>query len=252
MADDRLSIEVMGRCRDFTYQEAGFEEKRRGKVPDRLWGLLNALAIHGGILPPNLLDLPQKVRSNLKQNISQLGKRLSALLLLEEPPFKDSHLTHRYETRFRIAAKEGVRFPTPAGVDWDRVSITETRPGNIAISVDTLEAFTSTEHSRGENGERTHWERAERSSILSREYDLRTLGLMDAGGRLNLAGEALLALLRGNGKIQRQKSDRGMLTLNRRLCDLLQLDHPPFQFSDSRTMWSARFEASSIVPDDVR
>jgi hypothetical protein len=151
MADDRLSIEVLGRCRDFTYQESGFEENRRGNTPDRLWRLLKMLAIHGGILPSNLPDLPQKVRTNLKQSVSQLGKRLSALLLLEGSPFKDTHKTRRYETRFRITAKDGVRFPTPAGVDWDCVSITETRPGNIEVSVDTQETFATTEYSRGED-----------------------------------------------------------------------------------------------------
>jgi hypothetical protein len=88
--------------------------------------------------------------------------------------------------------------------------------------------------------------------MLSREYDLRTLGLARANGRLSPAGEALLAVLRSSGKVRREKSDQGMLTLSRRLCDLLELDRPPFQFSASQRMWSALFEASSVVPVDAR
>ena len=54
--------------------------------------------------------------------MSQLGKRLAALLLIDGSPFKDTRETYRYEARFKISAEEGVRFPTPEGLTWDGVS----------------------------------------------------------------------------------------------------------------------------------
>ena len=194
VGDTHVRIEVLGRRKEFTFQQAGFEDKRRGDIPDRLWLLLGVFAVHGGILPSNIRGLPQKVRDNLKQNVSQLGKRLGGLLLLEGSPFKDSRKMRRYETRFKIAAEEGDRFDTPEGVTWDEVSITESEPGVVAVSVMMLEAFVTFAPSNDEEGG-GRWEGAQGSGSLSRKYDLRTLGLARDDGRPNEVGEALLALL---------------------------------------------------------
>jgi hypothetical protein len=248
VAEQRICIEVKGRRRTLTFVEAGFEEQRRGNIPNRLWQLLRVFALHGGILSFACPELDQAQRVNLKQNVSKLGQVLARLLQIPGSPFKPPRKTRRYETRFRIATEEGVRFPTPQGVCWDDVSISETEAGDIAVAVSTLETFV-TFTSSPEEEDRGRMEEAEREGVLRKEYDLRTLGLADADGRPNAAGVALLAVLREGGKVQKDKTDQAMLALNRRLTDLMQITAPPFQFSAGCKIWSALFEASSAAGD---
>jgi hypothetical protein len=252
MSDLRIFVEVLGKRKEFTFQEAGFEEKRRGDVPDRLWILLRQFAIHGGILPANLSSLPQQVRTNLKQNVSKLGKRLAAFFLLDGSPFKDTRVTHRYETRFTICAEEGLHFPTLEGLTWDGVSIAEVRTGVIAVRADAADAcgIYTTPDDEGDGPGR--WEAALQEGTIEREYDLRSLGLADENSRPTPVGEALLAVLRSGGKVQRESSDKAMLALGQLLGNLMQIDTPPFQFSSSQNKWAALFEATSIVPQPSR
>jgi hypothetical protein len=244
MSDLRMRVDVLGKRKEFTFQEAGFEEKRRGDVPDRLWILLTQFAIHGGILPSNLSSLPDQVRTNLKQNVSKLGKRLAALFLLDGKPFKDTRVTHRYEARFTIFAEEGLRFPTPEDLTWDGVSITEVRAGVIVVRADATDAFGVYTAPDAETKSPGRWEAAVREGAIEREYDLRSLGLADEDGKPNPKGEALLAVLRGGGKVRRKSDDRAMLDLGRLLCDLMQINSSPFQFSATQNKWSALFEAT--------
>jgi hypothetical protein len=248
VSEHQVRIEVRGTRRTLTFTEAGFEERRRGNVPNRLWRLLRLFGQHGGIIPFDNPATDGKARDNLKQYVTKLGQQLVLLLQIEERPFKGCRRTRRYEARFQITTEEGARFPTPAGVTWDEVSITETASGVIAVSTATFEEFVIPPHS-GEKKDSARWEAAERKSVLTREYNLRTLGLADANERPNAAGEALLAVLRGGGKVQRDPRDRAMLEINKRLSDLLQVSGPPFQFSADRKLWSALFEASSAVRD---
>src|SRR5262249_18389953 len=156
-----LNIDVRGKRQTFTFQQAGFEDGRQKTTPDRLWRLLHVFALHGGIIPFNSPKLDKPNRDNLKQNVSKLGKRLTALLLIEGSPFKDSRGSRRYETRFKAVAGEGVRFPTPAGVTWDKVTFTEVRRGVIVVSVEEPEVFAVFSPS-DEEVEPGHWEPAER------------------------------------------------------------------------------------------
>jgi hypothetical protein len=66
MADLWMSVDVLGKKKELTFQEAGFEEKRRGNIPDRLWRLLRLFAVHGGVLPSNPSSLPKQLGTNLK------------------------------------------------------------------------------------------------------------------------------------------------------------------------------------------
>jgi hypothetical protein len=160
-------------------------------------------------------------------------------------------VTHRYEAVFTISSTEGLRFPTPDGLTWDRVTIEEIRPGTIAVSTDAaapIGVFTRSD----ETDSRGNWEAAVQPSVLKREYDLRSLRLADEDDQPNAAGEALLAVLRAGGKVQRVKTDKAMLTLCRYLSDLMQIDSSPFQFSDGQKKWSALFEAISSEPGASR
>jgi hypothetical protein len=252
MDDLRMRVEVLGRRKDLTFQKAGFEEKRRGNVPDRLWILLRQFAVHGGILPSNISSLPAQVRTNLKQDVSKLGQRLAALFLLDGKPFKDTRVTHRYEARFTIFAEEGLRFPTPEDLTWDGVSIAEVRAGVILVRADAADAFGVYTAPDDETKSPGRWEAAVREGTIEREYDLRSLGLADEDGKPNPTGEALLAILRGGGKVRRKNDDKAMLALGRLLGNLMQIDTPPFQFSSIQNKWSALFEATSIVPQPAR
>jgi hypothetical protein len=252
MDDLHIRVEVLGKRKELTFQEAGFEEKRRRNVPDRLWILLRQFADHGGILPTNLSSLPQNVRTNLKQNVSQLGKRLGGLLLIEGSPFKDSRLTHRYETRFRIFAEEGIHFPTPDGLTWDGVSIEEVPTGGIVVRAETPDACSVYTSPDDESEAPGRWETAVRVGMLERQYDLRSIGLADADGNPTPDGEALLAVLRGGGKVQRKSNDKAMLSLSKRLGNLMQIGSSPFQFSKTQLLWSALFDATSSVSQPSR
>jgi hypothetical protein len=253
MADLQIRVEVLGKRKELTFQEAGFEEKRRGNVPDRLWTLLRQLAVHGGILPSDLRSLPKKVRTNLKQNVLKLGKRLNALFLIDGNPFQDTtRENHCYATRFKIFAEEGLRFPTPEGLTWDGVSIEEVRTGVIAVRADAADVSGIYTAPDAEAEIAGRWEAAVQASVVERVYDLRSLGLADEDSNANPVGGALLAVLRGGGKVQRKSNDKAMLALGRRLGNLMQIDTSPFQFSKAHQMWSALFQASSVVPQPVR
>jgi hypothetical protein len=244
MADLHLSVEVRGKRKELTFQEAGFEDRRRGRVPDRLWGLLTLLAVHGGILSRT----HNGSRKNLKQNVSDLGKRLTNLLHIPGRPFKDASTTHRYEAVFKITSAEGLRFPTPDGLTWDMVTIEEVRPGVITISADTADpvaVFTRPAEKADGPGA---WEAAMQPSVLKREFDLRSLRLADEDNRPNAAGAALLAVLRGGGKVEKPNNDKAMLSLCRILSELMQINKSPFQFAASQKKWSALFEAVSTAP----
>jgi hypothetical protein len=82
---------------------------------------------------------------------------------------------------------------------------------------------------------------------MERKYDLRSLGLANEDNTPTPVGEALLAVLRGGGKVQRKSNDKAMLSLGRHLSNLMQIDIPPFQFVKDQQLWSAFFDASSSV-----
>jgi hypothetical protein len=246
----RLDIDVRGKRKTFTFQEAGFVDRRKGCAPDMLWQLLRVLALHGGVLPFGGRN--RREGNKLSKNIYKLACRLRALLVIDGNPFKDSRQSRRYETRFKVAAEEGVRFPTPEGAGWDNVALTEIRPGVIVAAVEIAETFPAYSIPDSEGGGPGRWEAAERTGELVREYELRTLGLADDNGRPDARGEALIAVLRAGGKVQRPERDSAMLGLCKRLSDLLQLQDTPFQFFHGWQTWSALFDASSTVGDTLR
>jgi hypothetical protein len=250
MSEHAMHVEVKGKAADRTFQEAGFEEKRRREVPDRLWRILRVLAIVGGVLPFDEPKLSLRDRVNIKQNVSQIRKRLKDLFPTDGDPFEPTRKTRQYISRFKISTSEGLLFPTPGDTTWDKVTIEEVQSGRIRFSVDTFQRSSALSYDEEEGVAGP--EAALRESNIERDYDLRSLGLAMQDGSPNPRGSALLAVLRSAGKVRRPSNDEAMLWLGKFLCDFMELREPPFQFSENQGFWITTFEASSHISPDRR
>ncbi len=244
VAERSLRVTVGGTRREYTFTEAGFEDGRRKGMPNQSWTLLGILAGQNGTFPADRGTVSRGT-TPLKQSVNKLNDALRALLNVREQPVRFRKNPPRYEARFRIRSERIQRLPVPPGTSWDAVSICETAEGMITISVDGLEVHP--EFVVGEDGPTATWEAAQGSETRTWTYPLRALGLADPDGTIALDGEALLQVLRANGRVNRGRSDRHMLDLTRRLIRLFDNDDPPFQFVPSQKLWSAKFEASSQV-----
>ncbi len=245
-----VEVTACGRTVRYGFAEAGFEDRRKGGVPDHVWRLLRLLALRGGVLPFDAPDLARRDRDNLKNLVSVLRRRLRALLQLPDDPFRPTRRSRRYEARFLVSTSDTILLPTPPGTRWEGVSIEEVAPDRVRFSFEAT-ARTVT-HGAGEDG--SAWEAAERGAAVSREYDLVTLGLAERDGRPNAEGLALLAVLRGGGTVTRPADDPALLSLGGRLSRMAQLADagPPFAWSERTGRWTARFDASSALADTAR
>lgn len=242
LADNEVRIEARGKVKDYTFKEAGFEEGRRKDVPDRLWMLLRLFAVHGGILP--LEAISARDRGNLKHNVSELRKRITALI----PNIDGDLITYQrderaYRMAFKILSREGVKFLTPSDARWEDVSISRIGTSDIHISVTVKERFASSTYSEEDDGRGHHWEAAEREGSMDCTYDLRTLRLADDRERSNRAGKALLSVIAGGGAVERDAEDKGMLDLCAVLSALIDIEGSPFRFDKSEKKWIAVFDA---------
>lgn len=226
------------------FAEAGFEDRRKGVVPDDGWVVLTALARLGGVLGTG--DRLTTKPGDLKQKVSALRKRLRALVGIEADPFHPTGRGKAYRARFAIRAATGATFPTPAGATWDDITVTEVSPGVIEISV--AASTTDVTFVRGDDEDGGAWEGTTSAAEHRRRYALAELGLAGPDGTPSPAGEALGALLRAGGRLTRPATDPGMLALGKALGAFFRLPDPPFEFDPARRRWAARFEAASVVP----
>ena len=141
--------------------------------------------MRGGVIPCDGTDLDHNTRTNLKQYVAQLRRRLRALIPdIGGDPIPYDNDERGYRTAFQIASQDSVLFPMPEGTAWPTVTITLTRRGAIRISVPTTtERYAASTYAKKPSGDVHRWELAERESELAREYDLRMLGLADDNGR---------------------------------------------------------------------
>lgn len=245
VTDSMISIEAKRRSRDFSFQAAGFEEKRKRGVQDAIWALLKVFAMRGGEIPFDGADLDHNTRTNLKQYVSVLRQRIRALIPgIDGDPVPHVKDDGCYRMAFKIATREGVTFPVPGGTQWPNVNITLTRDQKIRVAVPTTERFAASSYVEEAGGDVHEWDAAEREAEREREYDLRMLGLADENGRPDPRGVALTDVLRGNGTVSRPEDDDPMLGL----CDVLSklmagIDGSPFDFAPSSQKWVARFQA---------
>ncbi len=238
-----LRVEAKGKHKDYTVESAGFEKQGTKRGPNRLWLLLKAFGMHGGLLPFKAVDA--KTRTNLKQYVSDLRKQLTALL----PGIEDESVSYdkgekAYRTAFRISSDESLQFPTPLNASWTDVAIARDGDTGIRIAVTAREKFPVSAYEEDDGrGEDTHrWEAAEREGTVERAYDLRMLRLADEQDHPNHAGQALLSVLSGEGTVRRDADDRGMLDLCGVLTKLMGIDDSPFRFAEYDEKWVALFD----------
>jgi hypothetical protein len=208
---DDLSLDiVVGSVRERRrFNEAGFEDRRKGNSSDYLWGVLRTLGACRG-------RLKKKAAKRLSQTIYELRKRLRALVPIPDDPISVNREKEIYETRFRIR-REGVSVfrDRPQGVRWDQVAITENPDGTIHVTA-------------GEEAD---------------DFGLVDLTLETDNG---IRDEACTfqQLLRSNGSISRPQNDRAMLRIDEILRTMMGLlDSSAFTSKDG--VWRARFMAQS-------
>ncbi len=247
--DSTITIEASRRNRDFNFQTAGFEEKRKRDVPDGIWNLLKVFAMQGGEIPYDGTGLEHSVRTNLKQYVSELRKRLRALIPgVDGDPIPHVKNDRCYRMAFKITTREGMTFPVTSGTQWPDVTITLVRHDAIRVSVPTTERFAVSTYVEDSGNEDHQWDSAERESDLERNYDLRMLGLTDEDGRPDATGGALIEVLRANGSVIRPADDDAMLDLCGVLAKLMDgIDGSPFDFAPGSQKWVALFDAGSEV-----
>lgn len=243
VTETELGITARGKTRRYSFQDAGFEERRKKDAPNRLWRLLKLFASQGGVLPFKAVNA--KDRDNLKQYVSDLRDRIEALI----PGIEGDFITYDqkqkcYRTAFRISSEEALRFPTPGGASWSAVAISKSDSTAIRISVAATQRFAVSSYA-DEDDDTTHqWAGAEREGFVERTYDLRMLKLADDQDRPNRAGQALLAVLAGKGTVSCKADDRGMQDLCGVLSNLMGIDASPFDFARIGEKWVAVFDAS--------
>jgi len=247
VTESAITVEAKRRRREFSFQAAGFEEKRKRGVPDSIWALLKVFAMRGGEIPFNGAGLDHKTRTNLKQYVSVLRQRLQALIPgIDGDPVPHIKSERCYRMAFRIAGQDGIAFPVPGGARWPDVTISLLRSGAIRISVPASERFAASAYVEAGDGELHQWEAAERATDLAREYDLWMLGLADGNGRPNAIGEALIEVLRGDGVTTRPADDEAMLGLCGLFTKLMAgITGSPFDYAEGSQKWIALFQASS-------
>lgn len=245
ITDSTITIEAKRLKRDFTFAAAGFEEKRRGGVPDGIWSLLKIFAMRGGEIPYDGQGLDRKTRTNLKQYVAQLRKRLRALIPgIDGDPVPHDREGRCYRMSFHVATQDGVAFPVPSGVEWTDVTITLTRGGAIRISVPATERFAASTYAEEGDADIHRWDPAERESESEREYDLRMLGLVSENGVPDATGAALMEVLRASGAVCRPADDDAMLELCGVLTKLMAgIEGSPFDYAPASQKWVALFDA---------
>lgn len=243
VTEAELGITARGKTRRYSFQDAGFEERRKKNAPNRLWRLLKLFASQGGVLPFKSVGV--KDRDNLKQYVSDLRDRIEALIPgIEGDLIAYDQKLKCYRTAFRISSEETLQFPTPDGVSWSDVAISKAGPTGIRVSVVATERFAAPSYADEDDDTPHQWDGAEREGSVERAYDLRMLKLADDQDRPNRAGQALLAVLAGKGAVTRKADDKEMLDLCGVLTKLMGMDDSPFEFSRIGEKWVARFEAT--------
>lgn len=243
MKDFKIIIRVGKKRQELNFKKAGFEDKRKKKVPILLWTLLTTFAINNGVLDLKKTDLNRKYRKNLKQHISRLRKRLQFLFELQSNPIE--YTGDGYRTLFQITTKEEKRgFSAPFNVDsWNKLTFEEKQD---CILVSCVETDEYTFWKKTENQADKQPIDASRNSDKEIKYKLSQLGLADSDEHPYEIGKAFLELLRSDGKLFRPLRDRIMIKLSQVLLDFFDIEEFPFDVDEETGTWSAKFQVESF------
>lgn len=247
IAEHRLLIEAKGKTKEYSFQEAGFEEKRRKNIPDSIWTILGVLASRVGILSKQDAKLADKTRINLKRYISVLRTRVQEFIPnIDGDPISYNSEKCSYETAFAISTDETPRIRAPQGITWEGVSIAEIGTSTISISFRSAKTYAAPQYEEDET--MPTLEAAEKEATYEQEFDLANIGLANNKGVPNSKGKALMEVLENKGIIQRDSDDAPMLELGNFLCNLIGINEPAFDYNQNTSEWVTQFEASSEMP----
>ena len=132
-----------------------------------------------------------------------------------------------------------VRLEFDHSTSWLDVRITELPAGRLQFQIKGKETFAGRRHGVEHNRDR---EAAERAVSISREYSLDAMGLAKNNGQITEEGKALLAIIRGGGRLRRTGDVLAVLRLGERLRTWTGIEDDPFQFTATGGIWVARFE----------
>jgi hypothetical protein len=237
VGDRVLTVTVGDVARRFTLTEVGFADRKANGKPDRVWAILNSIATNSGLIPDGTKR--GGVDKNVKQAMTELRTRLRSILGLVGDPIPHDSQEREYRAAFRVRADSPATFTLPDGSGWDVVSITERADATIEVVVDGTGHTDGFDDRAGDGGDLVA---AERTTAWSRRVPLTALGLA-TDGVPTPEGEALLAVLRGGGKVAAKPTDRAFLKLGKILATAFQTTDPAFDYRDGK--WVAKFTADS-------
>jgi hypothetical protein len=109
---DSIKITAKNISKLYTYSELGFKDKKKGNLPNILWGTLYDLASNEGKLTTESKRFYTKYR-NTTSNISQLRKRLKIIMSLFDDPFFPYKAINAYKAKFIIRDETSSNFSPP-------------------------------------------------------------------------------------------------------------------------------------------
>lgn len=102
ISNDSIKISAKDVAKKYTYAEIGFKDARKIDSPDSIWKFFKkGFASHNGEINWKT-DMPKENKNNLKKVVSQLRKRLRAVIEIEDDPFYLYYKVKGYKTKFNI------------------------------------------------------------------------------------------------------------------------------------------------------
>jgi len=244
VGDTALAVVAGGTRRELSFEESGFADMRQGDLAgDRALQTLRLFASRRGRFAPRKVAAAGDEKTPFKKQVSVLRQRLKGLLPVAGEPIIFEKTSGEYRCAFGVFLESDIGFPTPAGAAWPDFRFEEAADGRLRVGVRTREIFQARTPSRGTDLPSS--EAAERETRLWREYPLDRLGLATSQGLPNPEGLALLAFVRGGGRLDRRADDMAVLRFGRRLREWTGLADEPFRYDVSKAVWIASFECST-------
>jgi hypothetical protein len=241
VGDTSVAVAAGGTRRELSFEESGFADMRQGDMAgDRALQTLRLFASRRGRFSPRKTAATGEEKTPFKKQVSVLRQRLKGLLPVEGEPIVFEKTSGEYRCAFAVFLESDSGFPTPAAATWQDFRFEKATDGRLRVGVKTREIFQARTPSRGTDAPSS--EAAERETRLWRDYPLDRLGLATSQGLPNQEGLALLAFVRGAGRLKRRADDMAVLRLGRRLREWTSLASEPFRYDESKAVWIACFE----------